>query len=249
MAIVSLISPATSQAVIDSAANAEASEIAAAQSEANALASKNAAALSETNAAASEAAALASKNAAAASEATAITKASEASTSAAAALASENAAETAEANATAQAGIATTKADQASTSEANAAASASTATAKATEAATSAAEAETAADIVVTLYDSFDDRYLGAKASDPTVDNDGNPLLEGALYWRTTAPKVMRVFNGATWQNTAAIASSLEAFNVTVTSISGLTSTNVQAALAEIKDKLSQQAIALAIAL
>ncbi len=29
----------------------------------------------------------------------------------------------------------------------------------------------------------MDDRYLGAKTSDPTVDNDGNPLQMGAKYW------------------------------------------------------------------
>lgn len=49
-------------------------------------------------------------------------------------------------------------------------------------------------------YDSFDDRYLGAKASDPTLDNDGNALLEGALYWNSTTSK-MRVYNGASWEN------------------------------------------------
>ena len=31
--------------------------------------------------------------------------------------------------------------------------------------------------------DSFDDRYLGSKNSFPTVDNDGNPLLTGALFY------------------------------------------------------------------
>ncbi len=35
-------------------------------------------------------------------------------------------------------------------------------------------------------YDSFDDRYLGAKSSAPSVDNDGNALLTGAIYWNTT---------------------------------------------------------------
>ena len=37
-----------------------------------------------------------------------------------------------------------------------------------------------------TLYDQFDDRYLGAKSSDPSVDNDGNALIDGAFYWNTT---------------------------------------------------------------
>ena len=32
------------------------------------------------------------------------------------------------------------------------------------------------------IYDNFDDRYLGTKATPPTVDNDGDPLKQGALY-------------------------------------------------------------------
>jgi hypothetical protein len=47
-------------------------------------------------------------------------------------------------------------------------------------------------------YDSFDDRYLGAKSSNPTVDNDGNALLTGAMYWNTTSSE-MRVYSGSTW--------------------------------------------------
>jgi hypothetical protein len=48
------------------------------------------------------------------------------------------------------------------------------------------------------VYDSFDDRYLGAKTSDPTVDNDGNTLLTGALYWNSPNNE-MRVYSGSTW--------------------------------------------------
>ncbi|HEY9817827.1 MAG TPA: hypothetical protein V6D20_18790, partial [Candidatus Obscuribacterales bacterium] len=48
-------------------------------------------------------------------------------------------------------------------------------------------------------YDSFDDRYLGSKASDPTLDNDGNPLMEGALYWNSTVKKLLA------WDNTNSI--------------------------------------------
>ncbi len=64
----------------------------------------------------------------------------------------------------------------------------------ATQAAASAASAAAAA----ATYDDFDDRYLGAKATDPTTDNDGNPLQTGALYWNITANE-MRVWSGATW--------------------------------------------------
>lgn len=36
-------------------------------------------------------------------------------------------------------------------------------------------------------FDNFDDKYLGSKSSDPTLDNDGNALIDGALYYDTTS--------------------------------------------------------------
>jgi hypothetical protein len=33
----------------------------------------------------------------------------------------------------------------------------------------------------------FDDTYLGAKASDPSTDNDGDPLTAGDLYYNTSS--------------------------------------------------------------
>jgi hypothetical protein len=62
----------------------------------------------------------------------------------------------------------------------------------------SAAAASSSATAAAASYDSFDDRYLGAKASDPTLDNDGNTLLTGALYWNTTSSE-MRVYSGSAW--------------------------------------------------
>lgn len=68
--------------------------------------------------------------------------------------------------------------------------------AQASEAAAAAYAAAAAAS-----FDSFDDRFLGTKASEPTTDNDGNPLVEGALYFAThTTPKAMRFYDGASWQ-------------------------------------------------
>jgi hypothetical protein len=61
--------------------------------------------------------------------------------------------------------------------------------------ATAAAASATAAEL---SYDSFDDRYLGSKASAPTVDNDGNALLTGALYWNSTT-SAMQVYSGSAW--------------------------------------------------
>lgn len=84
-------------------------------------------------------------------------------------------------------------ADTASTKANEATISAQTANTAANSASTSAVAAEAA-------YDDFDDRYLGDKASDPTLDNDGDPLVTGALYFNTTT-SVLRVYNGSTWQD------------------------------------------------
>lgn len=61
--------------------------------------------------------------------------------------------------------------------------------------------AETAESNTQTLYDNFDDRYLGAKASDPTTDNDGDALIDGAIYWNST-DNVMKVYDlgNTTWK-------------------------------------------------
>jgi hypothetical protein len=69
---------------------------------------------------------------------------------------------------------------------------------KAGEASTSASSASSSATAAAASYDSFDDRYLGAKSSDPSTDNDGNALLTGAIYWNT-ASNVMKVWSGAAW--------------------------------------------------
>ena len=48
------------------------------------------------------------------------------------------------------------------------------------------------------LFDQFDDRYLGDKDTEPTLDNDGDALIVGALYWNRTNNE-MRVFDGTFW--------------------------------------------------
>ena len=68
----------------------------------------------------------------------------------------------------------------------------------ATAAAGSATAAAGSATAAAASYDSFDDRYLGPKATDPTLDNDGNALLTGALYFNT-ATNEMRVYTGSAW--------------------------------------------------
>jgi hypothetical protein len=62
----------------------------------------------------------------------------------------------------------------------------------------SATAAAASAAAAATTYDNFDDRYLGAKSSAPTLDNDGNSLITGALYWNTPGA-TMYAWTGTTW--------------------------------------------------
>jgi hypothetical protein len=122
--------------------------------------------------------------AAAASASTASSAASSATSSASTATTQASNASTSASTATTQAGIATTQAT-------NASASASTASSAATA-------AEAARDATLSAYDSFDDRYLGSKTSDPTLDNDGNALLAGALYFNSVSG-IMKLYTGSAW--------------------------------------------------
>lgn len=82
-------------------------------------------------------------------------------------------------------------AQQASTSASNALSSANSA-------ASAQTAAEAARDSTLTAFDNFDDRYLGAKASDPTLDNDGNALIAGTLYFNSVGG-FMKVYTGSVW--------------------------------------------------
>jgi hypothetical protein len=144
----------------------------------------------ELNASRAEAAALEALDAQTAAEA-----------SAAAALMSETNADASESssiaardNALAYATAANLARDDAQTAEANA-----------EDAETGALAAQEAAELA---YDDFDDRYLGAKSYEPTVDNDGDALITGALYFNTT-DDYMKVWDGAAWNNAYADFSSL----------------------------------------
>lgn len=126
------------------------------------------------------------------------------------------AASTAAGTATAQAGIATTKAGEA--------------LASANAAAQSAIDASGAATSAINAFDQFDDRYLGAKASDPTTDNDGNALVTGALYYRIGDG--MRVWSGSAWQaayipttgmlTTSDIGTTVQAYDADLTAWAGI---------------------------
>jgi len=124
-----------------------------------------------------------------------------------ASVASDKAAEAAS-SATAAAGSATSAATSASDSSTSAIASASSATSSANSATASASSATAAA----ASYDSFDDRYLGAKSSNPSTDNDGDALVVGALYFNTTT-NIMMTYTGSAWQSIATGGTGLLASN------------------------------------
>ena len=62
----------------------------------------------------------------------------------------------------------------------------------------SATAAAASAAAAAASYDSFDDRYLGSKSTAPSVDNDGNALLEGAIYWNSSTD-AMYAWTGSEW--------------------------------------------------
>ena len=62
----------------------------------------------------------------------------------------------------------------------------------------SATAAAASAAAAATTYDNFDDRYLGAKSTPPTLDNDGNALITGAIYWNSVSSQ-MFAWTGSAW--------------------------------------------------
>jgi hypothetical protein len=91
--------------------------------------------------------------------------------------------------------IAKVDAENAATAADNAKDDAETAATTATNAKN---DAENARNDAVSAWDAFDDVYLGAHASDPTLDNDGDPLVVGQLYW-STADSALKIYDGAAW--------------------------------------------------
>jgi hypothetical protein len=181
-----------------SAASAATSATSAATSATSASNSATASATSATASASSATAAATSATSAAASATAAATSATSAAASESAAATSATSASTSASSASTSASSSLTSANSASTSAASAATSVTSAATSATSAATSASSALTSATSAATSYDEFDDRYLGSKTSDPTVDNDGGALLTGALYFNSVID-AMKVYNGSSW--------------------------------------------------
>ena len=97
---------------------------------------------------------------------------------------------------------------------------------------TGAQTAQTAAEAAL---DTFTDQYLGSLSSDPTVDNDGDPLTDGDLYFNTT-DNVMKVYDlgNTQWKqltptsaqqtNIDTVAGDIANVNTTASNISGINS-------------------------
>jgi len=196
----SILGSATAAAT--SAASAATSASSAATSASSASTSASSALTSANSASTSATAASTSASSAATSATAAATSATSAAASATAATTSATSAETSATAAATSASSASTSASSAATSATAAATSASSASTSASSALTSANSAATSASSAAATYDQFDDRYLGSKTSDPTVDNDGNPLITGALYFNSVT-NAMKVYSGSSWGNVA----------------------------------------------
>ncbi len=198
-AAASAATAAASVATIAGYATASANSASAAATSATSAAnSATASATSASAAATSATSAAASATAASTSAASAATSASSALTSQTAAATSATSAATSAASALTSQTAAATSAASASTSANSAAVEALSALTSASSATLSASSAATSASSAATTYDEFDDRYLGSKSSPPSVDNDGNPLLVGAIYWNSTLNN-MYVWSGSAW--------------------------------------------------
>jgi len=64
------------------------------------------------------------------------------------------------------------------------------------------------AELAAAQFDNFDDKYLGSKSSPPALDNDGNALIDGAMYYDSTG-KYLSVYDlgTTTWNPIVAGAS------------------------------------------
>lgn len=95
-----------------------------------------------------------------------------------------------------QAAASAVSASNSATAASNSASAASTSATNASNFADDAADYATAA---ASALDEFTDLYLGAKTTNPSLDNDGNALQTGALYFNTVANE-FRAYTGIEWQ-------------------------------------------------
>jgi len=125
-----------------------------------------------------------SANSASASASTATTQAGFASSNAA--------------TATTQAGFASANATLALGYSSNSSNFANNASNFANTASNAANAANSARDAALAAADNFDDVYLGSKTADPTLDNDGDALTAGDLYYNSIGT-VLKYYTGSAW--------------------------------------------------
>jgi hypothetical protein len=125
-----------------------------------------------------------SANSASASASTATTQAGLASTDAA--------------TATTQAGFASANATAALGYSSNSSNFANNSSNFANTASNAANAANAARDTAISLVDNFEDVYLGSKTTDPTLDNDGDALTAGDLYYNSVG-NVLKYYTGSAW--------------------------------------------------
>jgi len=186
------------------ASNASTSATNAANSATAASGSASTASTAATNASNSATAAATSATSASNSGSSASTSATNAASSASSASTSATNASNSASSASSSASTATTQASNATSAASNAASSALNALISVNAAANSATAAAASAAAAAASFDAFDDIYLGAKSSDPSVDNDGNALTTGDQYFNTVANE-LRIWNGSAWQAAAVV--------------------------------------------
>lgn len=130
--------------------------------------------------------------------------------------------------------------DAAAESAAEALASEQAAASSASAASASAASAAADADVADDLIQQLNSIYLGAFTTGPAVDNEGNPLQQGALYYNTVSKNLL-VFNGTSWVISAsqesAAAAELSAVNSAASAAAALASEQA----AEAAEALAEQ--------
>ena len=209
-------STATTQAGIATAKATEASNSASSAATSASTATTKADSATASASAASASATLASTKASEASS-DATSAATSASNAASSATSAANSATQATTNGAAQVTLAAAQVALATTQATNSANSATASAASASDSANSATSAAASAASAAAILDNFDDRYLGSKSSAPTVDNDGNALLLGALYFDSTTGK-MRVYTASGWIDaSSASVATLGTFKFTAT--------------------------------
>ena len=117
---------------------------------------------------------------------------------------------------------------------ANAVSQAAAALVSKNSAATSETNAGNSATNAAASFTAADKKYLGAYTANPTLDNQGAALATGAWYFNTASAQT-RIWSGSAWVVASFIPTAASGVSLTPTGY--VSSTNVQAGIAEIAAK------------